>query len=176
MRRMSLILAVLLAACQMTLPGGGARSPEVSNPITGAAIEVSSLDAPRPAPKADAVATTQPAATQPAATQPAPTQPARAPLPGPETAAAAETAPPPVRKSPEQIACEKTRGSWSAAGKTGTMLCVRPTRDSGKSCRKGTECEGLCLARSGTCAPIAPMFGCNDILQDNGQRVTLCID
>ena len=32
------------------------------------------------------------------------------------------------------------------------------------------------LARSGTCAPITPMFGCNDILQDDGREVTLCLD
>ena len=54
-------------------------------------------------------------------------------------------------------------------------LLVR-TRDGGKSCKRERDCEGLCLARSRTCAPIQPLFGCNDILQDNGVMVTLCID
>jgi hypothetical protein len=46
----------------------------------------------------------------------------------------------------------------------------------GKACTRQSQCEGYCLARSGTCAPITPMFGCNDILQDDGREVTLCLD
>ena len=170
MRLLPLCLMLLLAACQLTLPGGGAKAPAAAvsaNPILGDAIAVSPLDAPRPEPK--------PAAPSPVVAPEVASDVASedAPKDATQTAPVAE---PVVRKSPEQIACEKTSGTWAQAGKTGTMLCVRTTRDSGKQCRKGTDCDGLCLARSGTCAPIKPLFGCNEILQDDGRRVTLCID
>ena len=50
----------------------------------------------------------------------------------------------------------------------GLHSCITPTRDAGKSCRKAGDCEGLCLARSRTCAPIEPLFGCNAVLQEDG--------
>jgi hypothetical protein len=54
--------------------------------------------------------------------------------------------------------------------------CVFTTRDGGKQCNRESQCEGVCLARSGTCSPVKPLLGCNEILQDNGARVTLCIE
>ncbi len=184
----------LLAACQLTLPGTGRDAPP-PNPITGGAIAVTALDAPAaatpltatPAPKPVAEAATlgsapakpaaplptlaAPAAPKPGLTEPAATKPAPA-----EPATPAEAAPPPPPKSPGQIACVKVKGAWVRAGKSGTMTCVRTLRDSGKQCSRESDCEGQCLARSRTCAPVSPMFGCNEVLQDNGQRVTLCID
>lgn len=56
------------------------------------------------------------------------------------------------------------------------MACVRPTGEGLKACRRATDCRGECLARSGTCAPIAPLFGCNEVLDDMGRRMTQCID
>lgn len=80
------------------------------------------------------------------------------------------------QKSSEQIVCEKRGGSWSRAGKSSSKTCIKRTRDAGKQCRKQNDCSSLCLARSGTCAPVAPLFGCNEIFQNDGSRVTLCID
>jgi hypothetical protein len=76
----------------------------------------------------------------------------------------------------EQILCEKRGGTWANAGKPGTKACIKRTRDAGKACKKQSNCESACLARSRTCAPVKPLFGCNEILQDDGRRVTLCID
>lgn len=87
--------------------------------------------------------------------------------------------PPPEATTPtsaEGIACVKRGGVWGKAGSTGLMACVNTTRDGGKQCRRDRDCEGACLARSGTCAPITPLFGCHEILQDDGRQVTLCID
>jgi hypothetical protein len=56
------------------------------------------------------------------------------------------------------------------------MSCIRQTRDGGKQCDSKTDCQGECLARSRTCAPIQPLFGCNAVLMDNGAEVSLCID
>lgn len=87
-------------------------------------------------------------------------------------------APPVVEKpkSPGHIACEKRGGSFVSTGKSGAMTCQTATRDGGKQCRRESDCDGLCLARSGTCAPVKPMLGCQAILQDDGRRVELCID
>jgi len=144
-------LALLLAACQLSLPGAsGGTAAAPANPLTGDAIAVTSLDAAPPA--------------IPPAAEPAPPEPP-----------AAEPVPP-VPQSPEQIACERRGGSYARAGAGDARACIRPTRDGGKQCRRESDCEGTCLARSQTCAPITPMFGCNDILQDDGRRVTLCLD
>ena len=151
---------VLVAACTLSKPDPQPTGP---SPITGGEISVTSLDAPSPAPE------TKPA---PAAIPEAAAKPDPAAKPAPE---APPAAPPPPAMSPEELACTDKGGLWGAVGKGGAA-CLMPTRDSGKQCRKESDCEGYCLARSGTCAPYSPMFGCNDIVQDNGVVVTLCID
>lgn len=172
--RFCLILAVVLAGC--TLGSGKLAKPsDTTNPITGDAIAVTSLDAPVGA--ADpAKPAAKPDAAKPDLAQVAPAQPDPAAI-DPTKAATPPVAEEPARiLGPEELACVKKGGQWSVAGKAGGMSCVRMMHDAGKSCRKKSDCEGDCLARSNTCAPIAPLFGCNDILQDNGVMVTLCID
>jgi hypothetical protein len=150
MRWLAVLAVVMLSAC---VPGQGASdlssaAPEAS-PLATAVIETTSLDEPaaQPAPAPDEAA---PAATE----EIAPTLPA----------------------SPEEARCLRTGGTWATAGQSGAKACVTLTRDGGKACTRQSQCEGYCLARSGTCAPITPMFGCNDILQDDGREVTLCLD
>jgi hypothetical protein len=149
---------VLVAACTLSKPDPQPTGP---SPITGGEISVTPLDAPSPAPETKPETKPAPAAIPEAAAKPAPEAPA--------------AAPPPPALSPEELACTDKGGLWGAVGKGGAA-CLMPTRDSGKQCRKESDCEGYCLARSGTCAPYSPMFGCNDIVQDNGVVVTLCID
>jgi hypothetical protein len=94
-------------------------------------------------------------------------------------ARAAETpaAPPPPEavKSPSQIACEKTGGRFAKAGNSTPVVCVRETRVGGKSCRRETDCEGLCLARSRSCSPITRVLGCQESLTRDGLRMTKCV-
>jgi hypothetical protein len=174
----ALCLPVLVAGCQLAAPGGGAGSAEgvTPNAITGDAIEVVALDA---APIAGSPAELPEAAPAPDQGESTPTQVDPAPAtaetqtaPQPDPAAA--IAPPP--KSELQLACEKKGGNWSPAGKGSLRACVFPTRDAGKQCSWESQCESHCLARSGTCAPQKPLLGCNEILQDDGARVTLCIE
>ncbi len=73
-------------------------------------------------------------------------------------------------------ACSRSGGTMMAAGAARGQVCIHTTRDAGKMCRRGSDCEGDCLARSTTCAPARPLFGCNEILMDNGARATLCRD
>jgi hypothetical protein len=72
--------------------------------------------------------------------------------------------------------CTRTGGRMVKAGIANALTCLRETRDSGKQCRRAGDCEGDCLARSGTCAPVVPLFGCHEILMNEGQRATLCRD
>jgi hypothetical protein len=143
---------VLVAGCNLSRPE---RADLAENPITGAEIAVTTLDAPTPD-----------TATPPEVVPPAKPEPEILPVPAD---------PPPQVMSPEEQACFEKGGLWGAFGSGGTA-CMYPTQDAGKQCRKESDCDGYCLARSGTCAPYTPMFGCNEIVQDDGVVVTLCID
>ena len=72
--------------------------------------------------------------------------------------------------------CEDTGGRFGTGGAAGGLVCHRTPADANRQCRKQSDCSTQCLARSGTCAPVAPLFGCNEVLTDQGQRVTLCVD
>ena len=167
---LTFLCAVVLAACQMTAPEDPA---DATIPITGAEISVTPLSGPPAEPSEPAAVTADQPALVPDAAGTDPV--AEVTSPAAQTLSAEETTPA-VLKSPEQLQCEKKGGTWARAGKSEARTCVRQTRDGGKQCTRGTQCEGLCLARSRSCAPLAPLFGCNEILEDDGRRVTLCID
>lgn len=187
--RFALILGFssLLAACQTGLASKGVGGDDVTpNAVLGDPIEVTALDAlpgeaaseasaADPAAKPDAPPTAAPQAAPPA---PAEGSAAAAPVePAPASAPKADLAASPATpKSERELACERKGGDWSKVGKGTLRACVLQTRDGGKSCTKESDCDGVCLARSRTCSPLKPLYGCNDILQDNGARVTLCID
>lgn len=104
--------------------------------------------------------------------------PAEAPPEAPPEVTPPEVVPQstPVPVSAQEAACLKQGRLWVRAGETSVFACVRKTRDSGKQCTRGTECDGLCLARSRTCAPFVPLLGCHDILQDDGSPTRLCLN
>lgn len=74
----------------------------------------------------------------------------------------------------EEAACLKRGGQW--AGEGGAQFCVERLPDAGKACRTGADCEGACLARSQSCAPVRPLLGCNDIITSAGLRVSECVN
>lgn len=76
----------------------------------------------------------------------------------------------------QQAQCEADGDIWGRAGAEGAFLCFRRTRDAGQRCSNATECSGACLARSGTCSPLDPMIGCQEVLTSTGARATLCVD
>lgn len=78
--------------------------------------------------------------------------------------------------SAREAACVAEGGRWGQGGAAGLFVCYRDTRDGGEACAASTDCQGLCLARSRTCAPVTPLFGCNDVLSANGVRNILCVD
>ncbi|MEO1154584.1 MAG: hypothetical protein AAFR34_00740 [Pseudomonadota bacterium] len=76
----------------------------------------------------------------------------------------------------QKEACEADGGRWGTGLSEETFVCYRTPADAGQSCAVASDCEGLCLARSRTCAPVVPLFGCNEVLGRLGARTTLCIE
>jgi hypothetical protein len=76
----------------------------------------------------------------------------------------------------QRMACERRGGTLGPGPGTGTVTCVMQTRDSGRSCTRATDCEGECLSRSRTCAPVRPLRGCHDVLDNAGRTTRLCLD
>ena len=154
-----------------------------TTPLANAAPKAFSPLPPQTAPKAaplaaapviSAPATSPPATAATADEKARQTTEAQAEVTAPAPQPAAEA--PSIPKPPAHIACEKRKGVWSKAGAAGANYCQMPTKDSGKSCTKSTQCQGYCLAKSNTCAPATPLLGCHDILTEDGKFLTQCIN
>jgi hypothetical protein len=76
----------------------------------------------------------------------------------------------------EQADCRDHGGSLGRGGLIGGEVCFKPTPDAGKSCDKASDCSGSCMADTRTCSKQTPQFGCFEFLDDQGQKVGLCID
>ncbi|PTW99027.1 hypothetical protein [Pararhodobacter aggregans] len=87
----------------------------------------------------------------------------------------AEPEPEPAFLAEQRRLCEQGGGQLAFRGR-GVVACLRPTRDAGQRCQAAADCEGLCLARSGSCAPISPLFGCQEVFTARGLRETLCTE
>lgn len=156
---------MLLAACKFALPERlGGSEPKAVEGLTPHEVTVTTLPEPGAEPE-----------KTPATEDQEGEDPDRSES---ETPAQTEDDPPtpPVIKSAAQIACEKGGGNFIHLDKSNVMTCQKPTRDAGKQCLRETDCEGACLARSNSCAPAKPLFGCNDVLEADGRRTTLCIE
>ena len=76
----------------------------------------------------------------------------------------------------ERFLCEERGGRFGERPLTGGFVCYERTRDANQQCSTANDCEGLCLARSRSCAPIKPFFGCHEVLTASGAQATLCLD
>ena len=76
----------------------------------------------------------------------------------------------------EKARCEAAGDIWGRAGAEGAFVCFRRMPDAGDRCMRASDCEGACLARSQTCAPLSPLIGCQEVLTSSGQRTTLCLN
>lgn len=72
--------------------------------------------------------------------------------------------------------CLAGGGDYIRSGKGKNFICEGLPKDAGKYCAASTDCVGACLARSHSCAPVAPLLGCNEVLDSQGRTVTECID
>lgn len=76
----------------------------------------------------------------------------------------------------QRAECTLDGGRWSSSQETGRSICFRTPPDANQSCQASTDCQGMCLARSRTCAPVVPFFGCHEVLNARGAIQTLCIE
>jgi hypothetical protein len=76
----------------------------------------------------------------------------------------------------QRAICEADGGRFSPGPGGSTRVCFRTPEDANAFCTTGADCEGLCLARSRTCAPQVPLFGCHEAIMENGLRATICLD
>lgn len=82
----------------------------------------------------------------------------------------------PAGAAQAEQSCLSKGGQYVVGGRAGLKVCFETPKDAGKSCQKSTDCESQCLARSKSCAPLTPLFGCNAILDSAGREVTICVD
>ena len=78
--------------------------------------------------------------------------------------------------APQRAACEKDGGRWGSVPGRDAFVCYMITRDANQPCKTERDCEGLCLARSRTCAPQTPFFGCHEVISSSGLRQTICTE
>lgn len=174
MRLASVLLILGLAACQMQAGGKAPLQGIEDEVIVGSSLSGGALPT-APAAEAPEVAPPTAATALPTgAGDPAPegALPTAGSVPDEGTSTPTEAVAAPV--SPQQALCEKAGGAWAKVGASGNV-CVKRMKDAGKSCRKKADCRGECLAQSGTCAPIAPLMGCNEVLDSEGRQMTQCL-
>lgn len=166
-RALAAAAAVWLSACSLTAPA--------DIPASGAAAADVAVTTLPDTPAGTGQTTVEKGKTGAADADP---DPAPAPAETPPPPPAAEVAPPApaVPQSPEARTCTRRGGTWTVLPGSGLGLCQTPTRDGLRACRRATDCQGDCLARSGTCAPATPLLGCNEVLDDFGRRVRQCLE
>src|SRR5689334_23287379 len=76
---------------------------------------------------------------------PSPGAPPRATAPAPTVASTPTPAPGPKPRPQTKQACDACGGLWDKHGIAETEGCICKTKDGGKVCRDGAECEGQCL-------------------------------
>lgn len=113
-------------------------------------------------------------AAETAADAPPPEAPAPE-APAPDIVPAPVPPPEPPMLSQERHLCERSGGTLMPRA-PGLYACVHPTRDANRTCDEASDCEGLCLARSGTCAPFTPLYGCQEVFTLRNRRETLCTE
>lgn len=72
--------------------------------------------------------------------------------------------------------CEAKGGRFGNVPGGKTKLCFITPSDANQGCLQGSDCEGVCLARSRSCAPVIPLYGCNEVLLEGGRPATVCRD
>ena len=93
----------------------------------------------------------------------------------PDIAAPIQTAPEGPELDRQRAACVSDGGRLMPRG-AGFFVCVHQTQDAGRQCDASADCEGVCLARSRTCAPMRPILGCQEVFTLPGRRETVCTE
>ena len=75
-----------------------------------------------------------------------------------------------------RAACERSDGRWGPSGNGDFFVCYRNLSDANQGCTKEGDCQGFCLARSRTCSPVEPFYGCHQVLSRGGLPQTVCVE
>lgn len=76
----------------------------------------------------------------------------------------------------QKTLCERRGGRFGTMGpKSALNVCFMRTKDSNQRCTTSDDCEGVCLARSRTCAPVVPLLGCNEVVLSGGITAVDCV-
>ncbi|MEM8630566.1 MAG: hypothetical protein AAGF74_04970 [Pseudomonadota bacterium] len=75
-----------------------------------------------------------------------------------------------------RAACEAGGGRFGAGGLPNTQVCYTPFPDANEPCESADDCQGFCLARSRSCSPVEPVFGCIETLTSRGAESTVCFE
>jgi hypothetical protein len=84
-------------------------------------------------------------------------------------------------------ACAACQGRWGVHGLAEVETCICKTRDSGRACRDGSDCEGQCLADEkgfvvvdkgppakgyyrGRCSEFDTTFGCHHMIPEGASK------
>jgi hypothetical protein len=76
----------------------------------------------------------------------------------------------------QREACEASGGRWGRKPNGIVFTCIRALSDANTQCSRETDCEGFCLARSRTCSPFEPLYGCHQVLSPSGFPQTVCVE
>lgn len=95
--------------------------------------------------------------------------------PAPEPAAPAPEPEPKPAPTAAQLSCEKGGGTF-AKTTAGVFVCAQLTGEGQKTCAGPQDCQGECLARSRTCAPMTPLVGCHDLITRSGGVANVCLN
>ncbi len=75
-----------------------------------------------------------------------------------------------------EASCLAAGGHWAFGGLSRQQLCFLPNADAGKSCKRASDCDGVCLSETHACAPERPLFGCYGYLDEAGRERMICRD
>ncbi|MDV7144225.1 hypothetical protein R3X27_16185 [Tropicimonas sp. TH_r6] len=75
----------------------------------------------------------------------------------------------------QRAICEARGGTFVDSESRPTKICFVTPKDAGEGCSQRSDCEGECLARSRSCAPVIPLVGCHEVLMSGGMPATVCL-
>ena len=82
----------------------------------------------------------------------------------------------PTNVNAERETCERSGGRWGEVANGIAFVCYRTQPDANQTCETSRDCAGMCLARSRSCSPIKPFYGCHEVISDSGLLQTVCLE